>query len=315
MESMMSATSRVFRLGLGAILGLSASAVVAQDSGESAASAPSKAASALSRGWELDPETKRGEFEVRPYLPVFILPLSYRADMNATPSTPNPANQAPVTPLDTQHTEIKFQISLKTKVAENLLGTQIDWWAAYSQQSFWQAYASNNSSPFRETDYMPETWITVPMKVGPAGFRLEMLNVGFVHQSNGQTNPLSRSWNRIYALLGFSSGNLAVVVRPWWRVPESAETDNNPDILDYVGRMEAKAFYAWKGNVVSLSLRNNLRLRGNTPNRTSVAADWSFPIKNHLHGYVQAFSGWGDSLQNYNFHNCGIGAGVSIVSW
>ncbi|WP_374220718.1 hypothetical protein [Deefgea sp. CFH1-16] len=30
---------------------------------------------------------------------------------------------------------------------------------------------------------------------------------------------------------------------------------------------------------------------------------------------MQAFNGWGDSLQNYNFHNSGAAIGVSLVEW
>ncbi|MBM5574176.1 hypothetical protein GKO28_07540 [Deefgea sp. CFH1-16] len=43
--------------------------------------------------------------------------------------------------------------------------------------------------------------------------------------------------------------------------------------------------------------------------------EWAFPITGKLHGYVQAFNGWGDSLQNYNFHNSGAAIGVSLVEW
>ena len=44
-------------------------------------------------------------------------------------------------------------------------------------------------------------------------------------------------------------------------------------------------------------------------------ADWAFPLYGQLHGYVQAFYGWNDSLQNYNFRNTGVGIGVSLTQW
>ena len=47
----------------------------------------------------------------------------------------------------------------------------------------------------------------------------------------------SRSWNRTYAQLGVDKGNFSLVGgRVWKRVNEAADDDNNPDIIDYMGR-------------------------------------------------------------------------------
>lgn len=271
----------------------------------------------MSERWELEPETKGGTFQIRPYEPVYVLPASWRHQVNRQPCSANPSNCAATPVGDTYgHTEIKFQLSFKTKVWEEMFGSGVDWWAAYTQQSYWQAYDKVNSSPFRESDYQPETWLTVPMKVGPEWLQLRMVNLGVVHQSNGQTDPLSRSWNRVYATFGLASGDLSVLIKPWWRIKESLPDDNNPDITDYVGRMEVRAVYPWGQNVFSATLRNNLKFgNGTTPNRSFVQGEWAFPLYGRLHGYVQAFHGYGESLQNYNFRNSGVGVGVSLVEW
>lgn len=52
--------------------------------------------------------------------------------------------------------ELKFQVSLKTKAAQNLFGTDADLWLGYTQMSHWQVYNENNSRPFRAHDYEPE---------------------------------------------------------------------------------------------------------------------------------------------------------------
>lgn len=118
--------------------------------------------------WELDPETKDGVFKIKPYEPVYILPAYWRKDINRQPCSSNPINCSP-TPIGATygHTEIKFQLSFKTKAWENILGSNVDLWGAYTQRSFWQAYDNTDSSPFTESDYQPEAWLTLPLKIGP----------------------------------------------------------------------------------------------------------------------------------------------------
>ncbi len=269
----------------------------------------------MAERWELEPQYQDGTFKFKPYAPVYLMPLNFRQRINNDPCSSNPVNCSHRGDQQYDKVGVKFQLSFKTKLWQDMLGSDADLWAAYTQTSYWQAYDSANSSPFRETDYQPELWATLPVSWGPEAFRLRMVNVGLMHQSNGQTNPLSRSWNRVFASFGFTSGDLSVIVKPWWRIPEPFPTDNNPDISDYMGRVEVLASYPWRGHNFSLLLRNNLRFGASVPNRTFTQLEWAFPISGNLHGFVQAFNGWGESMQNYNFHNRGIGVGISMVEW
>jgi phospholipase A1 len=279
-------------------------------------SVPSRwAGQTFSERFQLDPETKDGIFQVKPHQPVYLLPISWRQNVNRNPFSPNPRNTALGAGENNQHMEAKFQLSFKTKMMQNILGSQIDLWAAYTQQSFWQIYNDQESRPFRETNYQPEAFLTMPVRLGPQWLQLRMLNLGLVHQSNGQTDPLSRSWNRVYATLGATSGDLSLFIKPWWRLSEKNATDNNPDITDYAGRIELQAVYDFGGHVLSATLQNNLKFNTSTPNRSNAQIEWAFPLAGELHGYVRAFGGYADSLQNYNFRNYGLGLGVSLVQW
>ncbi|WP_162143307.1 phospholipase A [Chitinilyticum aquatile] len=274
-----------------------------------------KQGDAFSQRWELDASDQKGIFNIRPHMPVYLLPVSWRQNVNRQPCSSNPRNCASAPEDSYKNIEAKFQLSFKTKLWEDALGSDIDLWAAYTQQSYWQVYDTENSSPFRETDYQPEVWATIPVQWGPQWLQLRMINLGLVHQSNGQTLPLSRSWNRAYASFGLTSGDLSVIVKPWWRLPEDAADDDNPDISDYSGRLETLWVYPWRDHLFSLTWRNNLKFASATPNRSYWQFEWAFPLAGSLHGYVQAFDGWGDSLQNYNFRNRGISAGISLVNW
>lgn len=226
--------------------------VTASDSG--------RESSPMSKTWELGPNDKRNAFVVRTYLPNFLLPLHYTSSLNRSPRSPtHPAstNNPDYTPV-----EAKLQISLRAKIVENLFLPGADLWAAYTQHSLWQLWDSGDSSPFRSTDYQPELIyvIPVPERIGtlPMGWNLRMLQLGFAHQSNGQSDPLSRSWNRITLGAGLEHGEFSVNLRANQRVKLQGN-DDNPDLADYVGRGELNV--AWSPGPTNLSLtwRSNFK--------------------------------------------------------
>jgi phospholipase A1 len=161
---------------------------------------------------------------------------------------------------DFDRVEMKFQFSFKMPVIEDVLGTNADLYAAYSNLSFWQAYNRNISSPFRETVHEPEMFLVVPNDWSVLGWRNSLMQFGVVHQSNGQGGYLSRSWNRIYANFLFEKDDFLVSFRPWVRIQES--DDDNPDITDYVGHYEMRGIYKRGDHTFSLMARNLTENRG-----------------------------------------------------
>ena len=255
--------------------------------------------SLLDRRWELSEESKLGVWNIRAYQPVYLLPAFWTSDKNEFPSSPNPNN----TVKDQQNltsTEAKFQISLKTKALENILGNNGDVWLGYTQSSRWQVYNSEESRPFRETNYEPEASLMFRTNYEILGLNARLLGVTLNHQSNGRSDPLSRSWNRVIFNLGFEKDNFALMLRPWYRVEENAKDDNNPDIKDYIGRGDLTAFYRKGDNEFSLMLRHSLK--GGDRSNGAVQFDWAFPIKGKLRGHLQLFDGYGESLIDYNHH-------------
>ena len=263
--------------------------------------------SALSRHWELDDEAKQGAFLFRPHHPNYLLPIKYSSAPNSTPF------QGSLTQPDLglDSVEVELQLSFKIKAMEGVFGhDNVDLWFGYTATSFWQAYNSNISSPFRETNYEPEAMLVFRTNYTLAGFRGRFLNLGLVHQSNGRSETLSRSWNRVYAELGFERGNLALVVRPWYRLPEKSEDDDNPDIEDYMGHGDLQLIYRKGRNAYSLLLRDNFE---RPDNHGAMRLNWSFPLYGRLKGYVQYFNGYGESLIDYNHRQQSLGVGVSLA--
>ncbi len=81
--------------------------------------------------------------------------------------------------------------------------------------------------------------------------------------SNGRSDPTSRSWNRLYTRLMAENGNWLVEVKPWYVV---GNTDDNPDITKYMGYYQLKIGYHLGDAVLSakgqVQLEHRLRRRG-----------------------------------------------------
>ena len=262
--------------------------------------------SALSRHWELDDAAKQGAFLFRAHRPNYFLPIKLSNSPNDTPF-----QDTFVQPdLGLDKLEAELQLSFKIKGMEGVFGhDDFDLWFGYTITSFWQAYNDDISSPFRETNYEPEVFLTYRTDYEIAGFRGRFINLGMVHQSNGRGEGLSRSWNRVYAQFGFERDNLAVLVRPWYRIPEP-DVDDNPEIEDYLGHGDLQVIYRKGRNAYSLLLRNNFK---RSDNRGAVKLNWSFPLYGRLKGYVQYFNGYGESLIDYNHSQQSFGLGVSLT--
>lgn len=268
--------------------------------------------SLLDSRWELTPDSKLGTFNVRGYQPLYVLPVFATSHQNNLPYSPNPAD-AVHTPLGMQNVEGKFQISLKTKLWQGVFGEVGDLWLGYTQDSYWQVYNAKLSRPFRETDYQPEAMLVFNTDYHVFGWNGRLIGIGLNHQSNGQSDPLSRSWNRVMAQIGFERANWTVIVRPWWRIPESPKDDNNPDISNYMGRADVQIIHEWHGQEFALILHDSLR--GGSQQHGAGRFTWSFPLAGNLRGYMEFFKGYGENILDYNHNATYLGAGISLLDW
>jgi len=230
--------------------------------------------------------------------------VSFHKDMFATPFTYNER-------FTGVETETVFQLSLKARV--------LDWpvFFGYTQRSFWQAYDHENSAPFRETNYNPElfarflagNWLSSEW-----GFDL-----GFEHESNGREAPSSRSWNRLYAVAFHEANDDVFSVKVWHRLKEDPKVDardalgdDNPDIVDYYGNTEFRYRRCVDGkdchHLFTSMLRGNL-----DTGKGAIELSWHYPTNSEQTSwYVYLFSGYGESLIDYNVSEKRLGIGVSL---
>lgn len=262
--------------------------------------------SVMARQWDLDEESRSRRFVIRPYRPNYVLPLAYNTSPNQDQSLDVDSN------AKAQNTEVKFQISFKVKLWEDIFGKNMDLWFGYTQLAFWQLYNSEFSAPFRETDYEPELLLNFRTNYDLLGLKGRIVNVGINHQSNGRSQPLSRSWNRIVANFGFERDKFNLLLKTWYRIPENAKDDDNPDINRYLGYGELWGYYFWNKHRFAVMVRNNLRP---SDNKGAAQFEWSFPLIERVSGYVQYFNGYGESLIDYNKSVNRFSIGFMLTDW
>lgn len=273
--------------------------------------------SLLSKYWELDRGDKRGVFNLVGYRSNYVLPLHVTSRINRSPQSPS---QAAVSQPNYRNEEAKFQLSVRAKVLQDVLLPGADLWVAYTQQAMWQIWNGRDSKPFRNSDYEPELSYIVPtpqrwQRLPPFGWRWRYTQLSLTHQSNGQSDPLSRSWNRVTLGAGIEQGDWSLSARALKRIEEPADSDNNPDLVGYRGRGEVQLNWAHERHTLSLLYRTTLK----DVKYGALQLEWTYPVfrdqPNGLRWYVQLFRGYGETLTDYNFRQTSLGAGVSFLQF
>lgn len=281
--------------------------------------------STLSRYWELEAGSDCGRFIIRGYKPI-SLSWIHSDTVNRAPSSPTPGHSATSeTPYLIQ--EGRLQLSIRTKIGQGFLpvdafGGRDSLWFGYTQQSYWQLFTTSISRPFRNTDHEPEFMYIAPTPANlPGGWRLRYSGLSINHQSNGQTLPLSRSWNRMILMAGMEKDErFTLTGRVWKRVADGDEIDDNPEIDKLIGRGELTA--GWqinRYNTLMLTFRHSMSGDANGSTRL----EWLQSLGDNersinasgLRLHVQLFNGYGDSLVDYNRGRTVLSIGLSLVDF
>jgi len=262
-----------------------------------------------SQRWELDSIDKKGTFRLVSYKSIYVAPARWSSNPNEKPQSENPNNSATET-IDYDIVEVKFQLSLKTKLLQSIFWGKGDLWVGYTQIAHWQIYNEELSRPFREINYEPEIIFKYPLHIKAFTGEFKSIGVSFTHQSNGRELPYSRSWNRIIFDLSYEIESWIVSVRPWIRLSDGKK-DDNPAITDYIGDGELNLSYSYNRHQFYTVITHPF----NQFQGGSVQLNYIFPIKGHVRGHLQAFQGYGETLIDYNNKQTTIGIGVSFANW
>jgi phospholipase A1 len=220
------------------------------------------------------------------------------------------------------HTETKFQISLRADLVTDWFGFTQIWTGVYTQTSYWQLFVE--SSPFRDTNYKPELFVTFPFYHALDAIHMKAISVGLKHASNGQpdTNTTervredgpfvgsqSRSWNRLFTEGTFQWENLVARLALWYRLPENYATNDNPDITDYYGHGSLSLEYIDRKLLTRLTVRQNFKTHMGS---AELEMSYPLPYSDNVFFFLQGFTGYGQSLIDYDHYVNQVGFGLSI---
>lgn len=256
--------------------------------------------SALQERSDKEQQIYKNPFGIAFYKPTYVLPFYYtQTPYQQIYDSNTPDNQR------IMNEEFKAQLSLQFQIWRNMFNSHTSLKAAYTQLSYWQVYAK--SQFFRETNYEPEVFLENNT------FNNWFFDLGVVHQSNGRGGNLERSWNRLYTDIRFSDQNWLVSLKPWLLIFKSESSDiHNPDIAKYLGYGRLLVSYKFRQVEFSLKLRNIFQ---SGFKRGAEELDVSFPLFGRVKGYVQLFSGYGQSLIEYNHYTNAAGVGIALNDW
>ena len=249
-------------------------------------------------------------FSLTAHRPSYILPFAYMSSPNEAPYSPTQPAFSTEEGLD--NLEVKFQISFRVLLNKDFFFKNSNLWFGYTQLSLWQLYNSDASAPFRETDYEPELiWAFLTNK-SFGKLKLTHIALALNHQSNGRSDPLSRSWNRIAVNSLWAYENWVLSFRPWYRLPEADDDDNNPDLEDYLGYFDFRAGYKNTDHQFSSLFRSTFY---EDQPRNYYELGYSFSINRKFRGYVQFVNGYGESLIDYNYRTKRLSLGIMLNDW
>jgi phospholipase A1/A2 len=212
----------------------------------------------------------------------------------------------------------EFQFSLKYRLfdLEHKWDPLAHAYIACTQTSFWDLFSSDPS--FYDTSYKPSEFLYYPDIFEKNRFQLD-LQGGVEHESNGKGGIGERSLNTVYLqpTARFDlPAHLQLTLQPRAWVYFNLGS-NNPDMAEYRGYADLLAALTWTspGGEEKIQFATKFRI-GDEGRHAGLQFDLRFNLPEILHFnptiQLQYFTGYGQTLRQYNQHSSAFRAGLCI---
>jgi phospholipase A1 len=245
------------------------------------------------------------KFVLLPHKKNYLLLLSYEKEPNRSPYE-NFINRDEFKNRGhfNKDLEGEFQISFAILIGKSFLFSDYKVFGAYTQKNFWQLYNSDWSRQFRETNYSPELFLRKVHDVKWGNhFHLIAHDLGYVHESNGQIQELSRSWDRLFVRTFIYYRGFVIIPSAWYRLKGKKENNQLPNGQEFLGHGEIRL--EKNTGIGRLSFKGLI-----TKNQPAVEFGYSYPITETINFYLKGNYGHGVSLIDYRHEAARVGIGI-----
>jgi hypothetical protein len=97
----------------------------------------------------------------------------------------------------------------------------------------------------------------------------------------------------------------------WTRSPDRQRESRRRTGRTLPAIRDPRLFCWGENHVFDATFKNNLA----SDNRSSFEVNWAFPLAQHLRGYVQFFTGYGENMIDMENNNTRIGVGIALTDW
>lgn len=211
-------------------------------------------------------------------------------------------------PINKHTSDIKYNISFSQLLTKKSVFWDTYIYLAYTQKAFWGIY--ENSSPFKEINFNPAVIVSKPFWKKD-GHLMSIAELKFEHESNGRAGEESRSWNRV---TGSYKTNITNRLQAELKVWAPFVTDDNEDLLDYVGYGELTLDYDFIPKVLITELKVRNSLKDDYKGAIRARAFLRFGKRTNQYIMLEYFNGYGENLINYNERTNMIRIGYALKS-
>lgn len=206
-----------------------------------------------------------------------------------------------------QQIETKIQASVKVKIWPKMFKSNLDLIITYTQQSYFQIYNRKHSAVFRDNNYAPSIFLSIPYHALDYQDGFYGARFGFIHISNGGDRDRSVGVNRIFFSTLFRAGIAMFEFNEFVYVGNNSE-----NIARYMGYGDIRVALAAQKALFMLTLHNPYSVFNKGKFRGNINFEFAYPIYKKLSVYANVFYGYNDALFWYRHKSTNIGIGISL---
>lgn len=210
---------------------------------------------------------------------------------------------------DSESLNTNLQMGLKERLDKSFLGSGLELYASYTNNTSWQFLKSNPDKPVGVLTHNPQVYFNLPINKNYGDFNFKKFYFGYSYQmSNNLHTQSQENVNQLFAQATLGYGDIGdLLLKAWYYVPQE-ETSSSVSATSY-----GQFMLGWERYRHSLGITWYNRLK-NSPNKGAFSLDYSMPFSKNFQLYFQYLGQYTKELYNFTLINDQIWARIVLVN-